>query len=114
VLGAWQEGGGYIGEAVENGGVFFDTGGDEVWEMLKASDENMLWKVNEAFLREQLEQGIGRIDFNGDVNAVLRKFAGIADKDVPYRVRELRWLIENAHNYGYVKVGNNWLLKSSP
>lgn len=34
VLGAWKPGGGYIGEAVERGGVFFDTG-EEVWEMPK-------------------------------------------------------------------------------
>jgi hypothetical protein len=63
ILGAWQEPGNesYIQEALDNGGVFFDAE-DEVWNLLKESGIDP-WKVNEQFLRNQLEAGVDRIDF---------------------------------------------------
>jgi hypothetical protein len=89
VLGAWGRGGEYISEAVEHDGVFFDTGG-ELWEALEESGLDP-FAVNEAFLRKQLEAGVERIDFvSGDIDAILREFAGSADEDVLYRAKELR------------------------
>lgn len=66
-------------------------------------------------MRQQLQSGVERIDFvSGDVDAILKDFIDIPDVDVPYRVMEIRWLIKNADNYGYTKVGNSWILKSPP
>lgn len=71
--------------------MFYDTG-DEIFEQLDKL--GLGWNANEAFLRQQLETGVERIDFvSGDVDAILRDFAGTADEHVPYRVKELRWLI---------------------
>ncbi len=106
VLGVWQEGGGYIGEAVENGGIFFDAGA-EVWEMLKASGVDP-WEVNEAFLRQQLEAGVERIDFVGvNVDELLDSTKVWERK--PYRVLEAEFLEANAERYGYVRSGNSWI-----
>ena len=110
VLGAWQEGSGYIGDAVESGGVFFDTG-DETWEVLKSLKEIDVepWRINEAFLRQQLENGVERIDFVGiDILDVINS----TDINVrnSYRAKEIRWLLENAKDFGYINVGNSWVL----
>jgi len=92
--------------------VFYDIR-DEIFEQLDKL--GLGWNASEAFLRRQLEAGVERIDFvSGDIDAILRDFAGTADKDVPYRVRELRWLIANAGDYGYSRVGNRWVLSSLP
>jgi hypothetical protein len=104
VLGAWRQGGGYIGEAMENGGIFFDTG-DEVWEALRKSGVNP-WLVNEAFLRRQLETGVKSIEFVGE--DVLDVINNPSTKQT-YRAAEIRWLLNNAANYGYSRVGNRWV-----
>jgi hypothetical protein len=97
---------------VEEGKVFYDTG-DEIFEQLDKL--GLGWNANEALLCRQLETGVERIDFvSGDIDAILKEFAGIADEDVPYRVRELRWLIENAGDFDYSRVGNGWELSSLP
>jgi len=106
VLGAWQQGGGYIGEAIENGGIFFDTG-DEVWEALRKSGVDP-WLVNEAFLRRQLEAGVKRVDFaSGNVWDTLLDPSLMTS----YRVKELQWMLDNASKYGYELVGNSWIRK---
>jgi hypothetical protein len=105
VLGAWQEGSGYIGHALENGGIFFDTG-DEVWKSLIDSGLDP-WRVNEAFLRQQLEAGVERIEFvSGDILDVINDpiTSGTSRAD------EIRWLLENAEEYGYSLLGNSWVL----
>jgi hypothetical protein len=107
VLGAWEEAGGYIGDAVDNGGVFFDTGND-VWIYVKNSDIDP-WLVNERFLQDQLESGVKRLDFMGeDIFAVINS----PDLKVrtSYRAKEINWLLENAEKYGYTQIGNSWVL----
>jgi hypothetical protein len=104
VLGAWRQGGGYIGEAMENGGIFFDTG-DEVWEALRKNGVDP-WLVNEAFLRRQLETGVKSIEFVGE--DVLDVINNPSTKQT-YRAAEIRWLLNNAANYGYSRVGNRWV-----
>ncbi|MFO3796726.1 MAG: hypothetical protein ACK8QZ_05490 [Anaerolineales bacterium] len=106
VLGAWKAGGGYIGDAVENGGVFFDTG-DEVWDMLTKSGVDP-WLINEAFLRRQLEAGVERIEFIGeDIASVITNLKTANT----FRAQEVKWLLENAGKYGYTRLGNKWVLR---
>jgi hypothetical protein len=106
VLGAWEEGGGYIGDAVDNGGVFFDIGND-AWTQVKNSGIDP-WLVNEQFLQSQLEAGVKRIDFMGDdIFDVLAKYDGVPNP--PYRVKEIDWLLANAKKYGYVRLDNSWV-----
>jgi hypothetical protein len=93
-----------IGEAMENGGIFFDTG-DEVWEALRKSGVDP-WLVNEAFLRRQLETGVKSIEFVGE--DVLDVINNPSTKQT-YRVAEIQWLLNNAANYGYSRVGNRWV-----
>lgn len=111
ILGAWQEPGNksYIQEALDNGGVFFDAE-DEVWSLLEESVIDP-WRVNEAFLRQQLEEGVERVDFFvEDIFKVLKQDPGL----VWYRSKEIQWLLDNAENYGYIRKGNSWIRKSKP
>jgi RHS repeat-associated protein len=72
VLGKWVEGGGYIAEAQKNGGIYYETASG-VWDALGKNDA-LAWAVNEQFLRNQLENGIGRIDLVGEsIDGVLKK-----------------------------------------
>lgn len=107
VIGAWQSGAGYIGEAVEGGSIFFDTG-DEVWEMLHQSGTE--WSVNKAFLRRQLEARVDQIEFVGEeVDTSIRRWRGVAIEDIPNaRYQEVMWLYGNASDYGYSLEGNAW------
>ncbi|SKU43268.1 Uncharacterised protein [Mycobacteroides abscessus subsp. abscessus] len=56
MLGKWDgQDGGYIGEARNNGGIYFDTG-DETWNAVgrgldDAGSRSLGWQVNEQFLR---------------------------------------------------------------
>ncbi len=105
VLGKWdkmEDGGGYVKEALDNGGIFLDTGS----EISKLLDENGIefWVINEKFLENQLESGVERIDFvSGDIWDVLAK------DPKSYRAKEIQWLLENAPKKGYELVGNSWI-----
>jgi hypothetical protein len=111
ILGAWKEGGGYIGQALENDGIFFDTG-NEVWDELKKIDIDP-WQVNEAFLRRQLESGVERVDFVGEsIEGLFSAYDDIPFSELPaYRLKEIFWLEGNAGTYGYSRVGNSWIRK---
>ena len=94
------------GDAVAEGGVFFDTG-DEVWKLLEQSGVEP-WRINEAFMRRQLEAGVERIEFVGeDIFSVINS----SDDRIrnSYRAREIRWLLGNADDYGYELIGNVWV-----
>jgi hypothetical protein len=111
VLGTWQEGSGYIGDAVENGGVFFDTG-DDVWKVLKELEDSGVepWRINEAFLRQQLENSVDEIEFVGeDIFSVINN----PDQRVreSFRAKEIDWMLRNASDYGYQLIGNKWVKK---
>lgn len=101
VLERWDgEDGGYIGEARRNGGgIYFDTGG-EAWNAVEAGlgegdAKSLGWQVNEQFLRTQMENGVGRIDYLLDHDlydsfedmAVLK----IWQSNVPEASRKWRW-----------------------
>jgi hypothetical protein len=105
VLGTWVEGGGgYIREAVENGGRYFETR-PGVWEGLGESAD-LAWEANERFLRDQLESGVSRIDFVGETVEDARRAFGSA------RLKEVTFLDDFAADYGYELVGNSWILKA--
>jgi hypothetical protein len=101
-----SDGGGYVKDALDNGGIFLDTG-PEVSKLMDNSDIEF-WVINEKFLGNQLDAGIERIDFvTGNVDDLLEMYHGVPDVDVPYNVREIRWLEANAD--GYTRMGNSWI-----
>jgi len=113
VLGKWEgQDGGYIGEARGHGGIYYDTG-PETWKAItqglpEAQAQDLGWQVNEAFLREQMENHISRIEY------VLPD--GFNSVDEVARIRretfsalEINWLDQNAANFGYKRVGNAWV-----
>ncbi|MBB4854716.1 hypothetical protein HNP40_002103 [Mycobacteroides chelonae] len=113
VLGKWEgQDGGYIGEARTNGGIYFDTGGD-TWNAVgqglsKPEADALGWQVNEQFLRQQMENHVGRIDY------VLPD--GFSSVDQVARVRkesfsalEINYLNENASRFGYTRYGDSWV-----
>jgi hypothetical protein len=102
VLGRWIEGKGYIQEALDRGGVYFDTS-DEVWKLLNESGIDP-WDVNEAFLRRQLERGVDRIEFVGETIAEIEKYAVGT-----FRWKEIQFLRVFAEQYGYRLTGNAWV-----
>ncbi len=107
----------YIQQALNENGLFFDLGSNQIkietnvgdmWTLLEKNDIDP-FLVNESTLQIAVENKVP-IDFKlVDVDAELAKFALRPDAEVPVRVREMRWLVENAEEYGYVKEGNSWL-----
>lgn len=69
------------------------------------------WQVNEAFLRQQLEQGVKEIVFTEeDVNKIIQAYQNVPfDQILAYRYREVIWLTQNAQKFGYVRMGNRWI-----
>jgi len=92
---------------VENGGIIFDVGGEDLWRKLEESGVDP-WKVNEAFLRQQLETGVERIEFvSGNIWDVLE-----AAPETSFRVKEIQWLLGNVDKYDYELIGNSWVKKT--
>lgn len=113
VLGKWDgQDGGYIGEARNNGGIYYDTGPD-TWDAIgsgldEAQVKNLGWQVNEQFLRTQLENGVPRIEYvlpDGfdSVEQVAR------ERRESFSAAEINFLKENAAAYGYKQYGNSWV-----
>lgn len=113
VLGKWDgQEGGYIGEARNSGGIFFDTG-DDTWAAMEnglgESQKRALgWQVNEQFLRTQLENHVPRIEYvlpdgfsSVDEVAMVRRES--------FSALEINYLIDNAENFGYQRIGNAWV-----
>jgi hypothetical protein len=102
VLGKWVEGGGYIEEAVENGGKYYESL-PGVWDAL-GKNADLAWETNERFLRNQLEGGVPRIEVVGETIEYIEKHAiGTA------RWKEIQYLREVAEDYGYKLIGNAWV-----
>lgn len=113
VLGKWAGmDDGYIGEARRNGGIYFDTG-DDTWNALKlglGSDEEKIlgWQVNERFLRSQLENHVGRIEYVlPDEFQTVEELAKVRRRS--YSAMEINFLKNNAAAYGYRQHGNVWM-----
>jgi hypothetical protein len=113
VLGKWEgQDGGYIGEARGHGGIYFDTG-NPTWNALTsgltdAQERGLAWQVNEQFLRIQMEDGVSRIEY-----VVPKGFSSLEDvvraDPKSFSAMEIRYLTENAAEYGYERVGNSWV-----
>jgi hypothetical protein len=107
VLGAWEKGGGYIENSLDNSGVFFDTGG-EVWGLVEQSGIQP-WRINQQVLQLAVKDKIPRIDFVGqDIFDVINNPNPTISGS--FRAQEINWLLANAESYGYTRVGNSWIL----
>jgi WXG100 family type VII secretion target len=106
VLGKWEATGGYIGEAQANGGVWYET----ATGVYQAAGKEATWETNQAFLQQMMEHGVDKLEFHGlDIDQELLNFDGQAFDAVPARVKEIRYLSENAEKYGYVQQGNSFV-----
>jgi len=112
VLGRYAPEGGYIGEAKDHGGIYFDTG-DDTWGALehglsKAQSDVLAWQVNENFLRTQLANHIPRIDY------VLPAGCDSVERVVEvyghtFSAKEITFLKDNAAAFGYRQQGSSWV-----
>jgi hypothetical protein len=106
VLGKWEEGGGYVAEAENNGGVYYKTP-DGTYSIM---GKEAAWETNEAFLNQQMATG-NPIEFTGmsedEVASKLAKLqmSGQSVDDAPARYREFVFMQQNAPSYGYVQQG---------
>ena len=112
VLGKWaeQDGkiAGYVGEAKANGGIWYQT--EAGFYEAVGKDSNLAWKTNEAFLQQQLTNGVPRLEFHGfDVAGDMASFAGKPFEQLPARLKEFVWLQENGSKFGYVQQGTTFV-----
>lgn len=114
VLGKWEgQDGGYIGEAREHGGIFFDTGDPTFKAMAdgldKPTEHALVWPINEHFLRTQMENQVGRIDYILDHD----EYDSLEDmaeaRGLSYSSYEVNYLNRVAGDYGYERVGDSWI-----
>jgi hypothetical protein len=114
VLGRWAgQDDGYIGEARGHGGIFFDTG-DPAFEALaggldKPTEHALVWPVNENFLRTQMEDQIGRIDYLLDHSEYDSLEDMAEERGLSYSSYEVNYLNSVAGSYGYERVGDSWI-----
>ncbi len=108
ILGEWvdpakwtDESGGYVREAVERGGIYYETA-PRLYDELGRSTE-LAWPANEQFLRTQLQEG-RTIEYLGDIEEVLSSAPRSS-----FRYRELSFLLDHALEYGYHIVGTTGL-----
>jgi WXG100 family type VII secretion target len=106
VLGKWEPTGGYIGEAQANGGIWYETANG----VYQAAGKQATWETNQAFLQQMMEHGVDKLEFHGlDIDQELLNFDGQAFDSVPARIKEIRYLSENAEKFGYVQQGNSFV-----
>jgi uncharacterized protein YukE len=114
VLGKWEgQDGGYIGEARGNGGIYYDTGTD-AWRALThgLSDADITalgWQANEHFLRGQMENHVGRIEYVLDREKYSSLEDMVIDRAGSFSAMEVEFLSKNAAAYGYERVGDAWV-----
>ena len=111
VLGKWEGNySGYVGDAKLNGGIWYQTDSG-VWEKITAGltqqeSAALAWKVNEAFLKQQLQTGVRSIEFIGATpEAIL-----LARPD-SFAAKEVLFLIKNAEQFGYIRSATGWIKK---
>ena len=102
VNGQAVEGAGYVAEAQNNGGIYYQTA-EGVWDAL-GQNANLAWAANKQFLENQLKSGVGRIDFVGEtIEYVEQNAVGT------FRWQEIQYLRDNAAKYGYELIDNSWV-----
>ncbi|OIN82178.1 hypothetical protein BMG05_03755 [Mycobacterium malmoense] len=104
---------GYIGDARGHGGIYFDTG-DPTWDAItsglsESEAKSLAWQVNEQFLRSQLENHVGRIEYLLDRD----KYSSLEDmmfgRTGSFSAMEVEFLSKNAVAYGYQRIGDAWV-----
>ncbi|MCE1244338.1 hemagglutinin repeat-containing protein [Oryzomicrobium sp.] len=111
VLGKWEGNySGYVGDAKLNGGVWYQTD-PGVWEKMtvgltQQESQALAWKVNEAFLKQQLQSGVRSIEFVGATPEAV-----ILTRPDSFSAREVLFLTENAGKFGYVRTASGWIKK---
>ncbi len=111
ILGKFIEGSSQSYEAIAQklNGVYFQTA-DGAYNALGRSKE-LVWQVNEAFLKQQLLRRVTSFDFvNMDIDKTLLQYRNVPWSELPARVRELYYLFSNAQQYGYERIGNSFVL----
>ena len=105
---------GYIGDARDHGGIYFDTG-DPTWDaftqgLSDTQERGLAWQVNEQFLRGQMEDGVPRIEYVlPEGFDSVEQLAEVQRRS--FSALEINFLKENAEAYGYVQDGNAWVLE---
>jgi hypothetical protein len=104
---------GYIGETRGGGGIYYDTS-NPVWDAIgqglsKPEANDLGWQVNEQFLRTQMENGVGRIDYVVDSGGYSSLEDVVHSDPQSFSAKEIRYLTENAPEYGYERLGNSWV-----
>lgn len=111
VLGKWEDGGGYVAEAQKNGGIWYETPEGTYRVMGKEA----AWETNEAFLKQQMNAGVSKLEFTGlsedDIASELAKLdaTGQPIEAAPARVKEFVFMQNNASTYGYIQKGVTFL-----
>jgi hypothetical protein len=76
----------------------------------QAAGKQATWETNQAFLQQMMEHGEDKLEFHGlDVEQELLNFDGQAFDAVPASVKEIRYLMDNAADNGYVREGNSFV-----
>ncbi len=99
-----------MSEALQHGGKYILVHP----EVIRKLEENGIdaFLVYEAALKMELASKIPQIDFiSGNAAELIRQAQGKPERQVPFHVRQLLWLRDNAGNYGYRQDGNSWILK---
>jgi len=98
---------GYIDEALENGGVYFNTPPGLYRDAL-AGNRQIMEEVNREFLRGQMRAGVDRIELVGEsIRQVLTKRAD------SFTAVELRLLMDEASRFGYRLQEGVWVRGAS-
>ena len=114
VLGKWEgQDGGYIGEAREHGGIFFDTG-DPTFKALaegldRPTEQTIVWPINEHFLRTKMEDQVGRFDYLLDHSMYGSLEEMALNRLGTYSSYEVNFLNDVAESYGYERQGDSWI-----
>jgi hypothetical protein len=94
----------YVQEALEDGGIYFNTP-PGIYADALGGNRAIMEEINREFLRGQLQSRIGRIELTGEsIGEVL------SARPDSFTALELRLLGQEASNYGYELQGDVWKL----
>jgi len=98
-------------EAMTKGGKYILVNPGVVDKLKQSNIDPYL--IYEMALRIEVESKIPQIDFVGEnVDDLLREWGAKPQNQIPFHVRQLLWLNDNAAGFGYERSGNSWILKS--
>jgi hypothetical protein len=74
----------------------------------KQTEQTLVWPVNEQFLRTEMENQVGRIDYLLDRGEYESLEDMAEDRATSYSAYEVNFLNNMAGEYGYERVGDSW------